>query len=227
MDRRATLLIIAAWVLAPVIALGTTAAYVMQSGVVTPTHVATWTTTGVIQDAGTSVNSSATTFGLTASGGTPFCITTAKAPTPRVQFCMGVSTSAASFFINSYNGASAVPMQIVINGVVYQFPSGNPGLGAFRQITTGSTDTATSLDGTIAWDSATTSNKAQALYTCGSAGKGNILNIKDEALTAGTYPIIVTPFTAETIDGLDVYALAFNGQSLSLQCNGGGNWIVL
>ena len=153
------------------------------------------------------------------------------------------------------NGAAQLPLSMILNGITYQFPFvlsgivgppttvisdlacwGNtvgtllsdcgPNPNALRIIASGTTDTATAADVTIAWNSAATSAKTESLYACGSAQKGDQITIKDEKGNSSTYPVGIDANGGNTIDGLSVYYLAFNLQSAWLQCDGSGNWIV-
>ena len=98
-----------------------------------------------------------------------------------------------------------------------------------RSISTGDTDTASSTDGTIAWNSATTSAKTESIYACASGVSGRVLIIKDEKGTAEAYPIMITPASG-TIDNGSSIVLGANYQAVTLQCDGtssGTNWMVL
>lgn len=202
--------------------------FIQQSGNVTNGHATSWVAPGTVQDAGTSDIGNINTLGITANGGTPLCISTAKSPNPRVKFCLGVLTgSAATLSIFSYNGAAVVPFDLNINGIIYPFPVTPSSLyGALRIIASGTTDSATSLDVTLAWNSASASGKTETLYACSSGSKGGIIIVKDEKGTAGTYPITVAPSGINTIDNAATYIMAFNYQSTQFQCDGLGNWLV-
>ena len=232
---------------------------VEQSGPITPGHVVCWTVNGVVQDCGPSTNGYANTFGLTSSGGIPFCIQDTKVHTgPYRQFCIGMSSNGASIYLNPFGGAASQNLTFVINGVTYNFPG--PGNGdvsgpvtsidgglvcwngtngtllkdcsaqlvtPLRSISSGSMDTITSTDanGTIAWDSNSTSPKTEALPVCNTASNGFTVSIKDEIATAGTYPITVSG--AQTIDLQTTYIIAFSLQSITIQCDAAAaNWIV-
>lgn len=96
----------------------------------------------------------------------------------------------------------------------------------FRTVVSGTTDTATVLDATIAWDSSSSSPKTETLYACGSGQKGFTLFIKDEFGYASTAAIVVSPVGGNTIDTFASYPAIFNLGRVSVQCNGAGNWIV-
>lgn len=107
---------------------------VQQSGPVTPGHAGCWTTNGVLQDCGVSTNGYTNTFGITANGGTPFCITNTKVRTgPYYQMCMGISGSSAAISINGLGGGTAPPFSIIIDGVPYTIPGT---LGTFNAVAT-------------------------------------------------------------------------------------------
>lgn len=95
-----------------------------------------------------------------------------------------------------------------------------------RVISSGSSDTVLSSDHTVAWNSATASQKTQALPTCSSGNAGRELAFKDQKKTASTYAIILTPASG-TIEGGATYAINYNGQSLTIQCDGVSDWMVL
>ena len=102
---------------------GPAAAQVRQSGNVTPGHVATWTTTGVIQDAGTSATPAVTTLGLMASGQTPLCIDNGPITGGYSAFCLGVTATGAYVTLQNFGGGAALPLYFDINGTVTSFAS--------------------------------------------------------------------------------------------------------
>lgn len=92
-------------------------AQVQQSGTVTPTHPTMWTTNGVIQDAGTSANGKLSTLGITANGGTPFCINSGPITGPYEQFCLGMSSGGdGTISLQSIGGATTPTFNVKING---------------------------------------------------------------------------------------------------------------
>lgn len=99
------------------------------SGSYTPGHAVMQIAQGVIGDAGGSAGSSSfgskylTELGITATG-TPFCINDALISGAYHQFCLGANVSGAGALIsyNAYNGASALPLKMNINGTTYDFP---------------------------------------------------------------------------------------------------------
>lgn len=103
----------------------TTAAHgqsVRQSGNVTPGHAASWTTNGVVQDAGTAASGKLTSLGVTAIG-PGYCQNTGPITAPFYQMCLGVTSGGAgSLSIAGFGGATNATMQFVINGNSYSFP---------------------------------------------------------------------------------------------------------
>lgn len=91
--------------------------------------------------------------------------------------------------------------------------------GALRTITSGTLDTATLLDGTIAWNSSVASAKTQTIYACNSAVNGRVLVIKDQRNNGIFFNITIQP-TGGTVDHSSTYVLASSGQGVQLQCNG-------
>lgn len=90
-----------------------------------------WTTSGVIQDAGSATNGFLTNLGIFANGGLPDCITastTARAnfslaSSPYTQLCLYAGMGGpAGITLNSYNGATGSGFFFNINGASYSFP---------------------------------------------------------------------------------------------------------
>lgn len=109
---------------------------VQQSGTVTPGHIPSWTTSGVIQDGGAATNGYVTNLGIFANGGLPSCITASTTPranfnpasSPYSQFCEFTTMGGASgISLQSYNGAPNANFEFLINGQTYPFPG--PGGG--------------------------------------------------------------------------------------------------
>jgi hypothetical protein len=102
--------------------LSTAAAYaqpqlpVQQSGVVTPGHGVMWTTTGVIQDAGTAAAGSLSGIGVTGSGPT-ICANSAPTTGAYNQVCIGAVTNTGAIIYSTANGGATG------NGVL---ETGNP-----------------------------------------------------------------------------------------------------
>lgn len=95
-----------------------------------------------------------------------------------------------------------------------------------RIVTSGVTDNAFTTDTTIAWASATSGAKTEFLYECDTTNAWKTLVISDQSGTFGTYPLTLTPFGSNTINGLTSYIMPFNNQSVAAQCNGEGDWLV-
>lgn len=97
-----------------------------------------------------------------------------------------------------------------------------------RVIASGTTDTALTTDGTIAWNSSSASGKTETLYACNTGNNGKFFYIKDAIGTAGTYPITIAPNGSDTIDGSTLFIMSFNHQAVALQCLGAAaSWMVL
>lgn len=95
---------------------------VRQSGVVTPAHLACWTTTGVIRDCGTAANPVATSFG-TLGEGPRICLSSAI-NSPYNQLCFAANTSsAARISLQNYGGATAQDLELCVNGSCLTIPS--------------------------------------------------------------------------------------------------------
>ena len=205
---------------------------VQQSGSVTPGHAAQWVTSGVVKDAGPATAGNLTELGITRNGGLPFCISTALGAltgAPYQQMCLSVTSAGAGRIdLNAYNGASQLPFIIAIGGVPVFTSGTSPADVPFvTRVTSGTTNSAPALvDQTVAWASAATSNKAQTVPTCTSTIAGYKVTVKDEQANAATYPIVITP-AANTIDNVATASINQNGRSLTLQCDGVSNWMLI
>ena len=78
---------------------------VFQTNVVTPGHIATYSTDGVIQDGGT-----ATDFTV------PLGTRNGSSPNPFTQLLLGVGTTEAYLSNTSYGGAAHLPLNVISNG---------------------------------------------------------------------------------------------------------------
>jgi hypothetical protein len=92
-----------------------------------------------------------------------------------------------------------------------------------RTVSSGTSDTASATDYTIAWNSASAAAKAESIPACSSSIKGQVYVIKDEAQNAATYTIAVTPASG-TVEGAASAIVSSNGAALMIQCDGGSNW---
>ena len=205
---------------------------VQQSGPVTAGHATSWTTNGIVQDAGTANVGAVTELGITKNGGQPFCISDTKVRTAQYnQLCLGIdSAGSANIYVTGYGGATNT-LTIWIDGTPYTFPQTIPpppiAATPLRNISSGTTDTVTSNDanGTVVWNSSTAMGKTETLPQCTNTINGFTVAIKDYAGTAGTYPITVTSVSA--LDQQVAYIMAFNFQSTTFQCDGAVTaWVV-
>lgn len=109
---------------------------VRQSGVVTPKHVACWTTNGVLQDCGTAVEGFLTSLGVTAQG-PGICQNSGPITGPFNRICLGVSsTSNATISLQNYNGQAPKGLDIIVNGNVVTIPP-TPPSGAINVLNAG------------------------------------------------------------------------------------------
>lgn len=86
---------------------------VQQSGTVTPTHFACWTTGGVIQDCGTAAQPFGSTIGMTPG---PLCLNSGPVTGPYQAFCLTVGSTGGVLSIQNYGGAAAGGISLLING---------------------------------------------------------------------------------------------------------------
>ena len=99
-----------------------------------------------------------------------------------------------------------------------------PASGTYRAVASGTTDTATTSDGTVGWNSASTSAKSETIYTCNSSVASRTLAIADEKGTASTYAITITPASG-TVQGAASITISQNFGNVILQCDGSSNWV--
>lgn len=94
-----------------------------------------------------------------------------------------------------------------------------------RKITSGSADTATFSDKTIAWNSNSGIAKAQAIQACAAGRVGADLTIIDEQGDANTNNITITPLSG-TINGAATKVINTVNGFVHLTCDGGTNYLV-
>lgn len=111
-------------------------AQVRQSGIVNAGHATSWTTTGVIQDAGSAASGSITTLGVTNTG-TPICINDGPITGSYHQLCLGANSLGGGLLsYNAYGGASNLPLQINVNGTTSAIGTGTINTGTLGQLLT-------------------------------------------------------------------------------------------
>lgn len=194
-------------------------AQVFQSGNVTPNHPAMWIAPGIIGDAGPATAGNLTNLGITANGGLPFCLTTGPTSGAYDQLCLSVTSGGVGqLSLQNFNGAAAIPFQLLINGTVYSFSAGG---GLVTSVTAG---TGISVTGTA---SAPIVNLSGTVLTGLTAGTGitltgtssvPIVNISGSVvtgITAGT-GITVTGSAPSPTVALTSSSMTIGGQSISL-----------
>lgn len=76
---------------------------IQQSGNVTPTHFGSWTTNGVMQDAGTAAQPAASTGGVSPG---PWCVNSGPVTGSYQAFCMNVTSTGGILSVQNLGGAS-------------------------------------------------------------------------------------------------------------------------
>lgn len=96
-----------------------------------------------------------------------------------------------------------------------------------RTIPSGASDTATTSDCLVRWNSSTASAKTETIPACNSGNNGFEITVTDEAGTAGTYNITVTPASGTVL--LDTgYLMPVGFWSVTLRCDGANsNYTVI
>lgn len=99
--------------------------YIQQSGSVTPGHLGSFVTSGVMGDAGTPANPKVNALGIYNGSNTPFCINNTNNPGPPVppysMLCLYLSHTQAQITLQSKDEATPA-FSINIGGMSYPFP---------------------------------------------------------------------------------------------------------
>ena len=111
-----------------------TQGYVYQSGGVTPGHAVQWTTSGVIQDAGTAASGNLTSLGVTNNSGPGICVSTGLVnASGRQQLCLSASLNGAGVIsLQNYGTATAQNLEFIVNGSTTVLPSGSTNIPAIK-----------------------------------------------------------------------------------------------
>lgn len=108
---------------------------VSQSGTVTPGHIPSWVTSGVIKDGGSATSSSITEFGVTKNGGLPFCVNSANTGALNRLCLTSTTNSGAKLTVTDQGGATDGTLTIDINGNSVVLPAA-PGGTILPTVTT-------------------------------------------------------------------------------------------
>ena len=101
----------------------TTGNAIVQSGSVTPGHVGSWTTDGILQDGGPASAGNLTEIGVTNNGNVAIAINSGTITSGYTQFGMSVNSGGTAVLsVESYNGGSTPSLLIQIDGSTYPFP---------------------------------------------------------------------------------------------------------
>lgn len=99
-----------------------------------------------------------------------------------------------------------------------------------QHMTSGTSATVSAANTTLSMESASTAQKNIAIPTCNSGNSGQDIVVKDASNgstgTATTYHIVITPSTG-TIDGASTASVLQNKNSLTVRCDGSGNWMLI
>lgn len=103
----------------------------LWSGSYTTGHFVKQLSPGVLGDSGPAAgggpNGGLTELGITNTG-TPLCVTDGPITGPYHQLCLGANASGSAVISsNAYLGASALPLQVIVNGTSYPFPGTGTG----------------------------------------------------------------------------------------------------
>ena len=98
---------------------------VQQSGAVTRGHLPYWVTNGVIGDGGSSADSPVSSMGVTNNGGAGICVNSDRVTAAgRTQLCLSSQTNGpATISLQNFGTAGPQPLQFIINGTTFPFPS--------------------------------------------------------------------------------------------------------
>lgn len=206
-------------VLAALCAVAPAAAFGQASptGTFTPGHalIATTPSGSPYADGGGAAGSSLfgkgylTELGITASG-TPFCINDALTSGPYHQFCLGsLALGGGLISYNAYKGASALGLQINVNGVNYPFP------GAGNGNVTGPTSPAATGGNVAEWNG-------------GTALKDSALPVTNLGVFYAQYGVSATNTAAQNTTAQTAAATAAYNQGVPLNiCVGGASSVTI
>lgn len=170
---------------------------VIQSGSVTPGHLPTWVTSGVIKDGGTSSNPQVNALGLYGNGGCPLGIASTTVPgTPSGNYVLGCLSSSSSAGVTlsvTPNGLSTKPLVFDINGTSYSM-GGSNWLSAWFDDQFGSTGGDILCRDGSNWSALAPGTSGQVLFTQGSgscpvwgaaAGTGTVVQVNTGSCLTG------------------------------------------
>jgi hypothetical protein len=124
-----------------VASLSSAPAQIQQSGTITPGHVPVWIAPGILGDGGPATAGNLSNVGITANDGLPFCINTGPTSGAYDELCLSVGLGGVGqLSLQNFNGAVAIPFQLLINGTPYSFTSGG---GLVTSVTAGTGITVT------------------------------------------------------------------------------------
>ena len=161
---------------------------ILQSGTVTPGHVATWTISGVLQDGGTAAAPYINALGVYGSGGTPFTITNSSYPGSQsgspATVGMGVTSTTAYTTVNNagtyqvrINGVTSLSLTqagtLAVNTITLQnpIPVASGGTGLTAPGAAGTVLTSTGTNTPLAWGQLP-SVWSQSVRSFGAVGNG-------------------------------------------------------
>lgn len=99
------------------------------------------------------------------------------------------------------------------------------GGGTIREINSGTSDTATTNDSVIAWNSSSASPKTENIPA--GTFNGQSFTVVDEYGTAQLYNITINILGGATINGASSYVIAANNESVTMKWNGTSNYIII
>jgi len=168
-----------------------------QGGTITPGHLASWTVSGVLQDAGSSSAGVVSGVGIYGSGGTPLTITNSTTQGPFTgaynQLGFGISASSATISVNNFNGAASLPLGFVLNGTTaFAVTTAGIVLGAPLPVGSGGTGLSSLTSGGALYATGTTT-VASGTLPASAGGTGVTTSTGSGANVLGTSPTLVTP----------------------------------
>jgi hypothetical protein len=123
------------------------------------------------------------------------------------------------------NTTIIVPYGALI-GAWVRIQNSNLNITAFRTVSSGSADVASTSDGIIAWNSASGAQKTEILPGAVSLSAGSKITVVDQFGDAAVNNIVVSSSVGTVLGGVSV-SINIGKQSMTFVWDGSSNWVVI